>query len=95
MFESIQEVVFNLIENNVSPDEIGNAVYGGILGIGTAVTLFIQFTLFLAILIGSGVLVLAIVMRTPLRPYLVDLLELDTVRSYKRYKAIKKAKRKY
>lgn len=41
-----------------------------------------------------GFIVLSIAMRTPLRPYLVEFLGLDTVKSLKEYKARKKTRKR-
>lgn len=93
MFEAIKELVMNPI-GNLSPEEIGRVTYGGIMALGTALTLAIQLTIFFLILSGASFILLAVAMRTPLRPYLVDFLGLNTARTYKRYRAIKKANRK-
>lgn len=93
MFEAIKDLIMNPIAN-VSPEEIGTAIHGGMMWLGVILTVTIQIALLFIILAGAGVILLSVAMRTPLRPYLVDLLGLDTVRTYKRYKAIKKANRK-
>lgn len=96
LLENIQDLVMNPIMNmdvEAIGDVISESIYNLSMGLSVISTLAITFAIFTAVLVASVLIIFSILMRTPVRPYLVDVLGLKTKRTLSEYKASKKVKK--
>lgn len=96
MLENLKDVMVERVnEFDAQPigDLVADFINNSVMIYSGALYILLEIAVTGIITILLTIITLSIAMRTPLRPYLVDLFGFDTARSYSKYRKMKRAKR--